>query len=167
MDDVIDTASLTSDPDLLAALAALVAAIGGVVGAAVAIREYRLKARVQRAEMDIHLAQLFAQLVPIANGRGQPALLDAALAPILEKVVADGLATEDLKAILDAAFVSAPVGVATQAAAMASMGYLGAEYEALRDSASQSLLALRYADEVPELRQARHKALMRLGVDPN
>lgn len=97
--------------------------VGGLVAASVSAREYQLEARTQRAEIEIQLARLFSELVPIANARGPATLSEAAVQAIAG--ANPGFTSDDL---LRAA-VPVPVGLATQAAAVASIGYLGSKYE--------------------------------------
>ena len=119
--------------------------------------EYRRRLQAQRAERDTQLAQLFAQLVPIADGYGQPALPDSALAPIVEDLLAkDRL--DELKPTLRKAYVTAPVGMATQVAAMASIVYLGSSYQSLSGPAEACLHTLKFPAS-PELEVARENAL--------
>lgn len=131
----------------------------GVVGAPVAtgvsVREYQLKARAQRAETEIQLARLFAELVPIANGRGPAHLSEAAATAIA--AAKPSFTADDLVR----AAVTLPVGAATQAAAIASLGRLGATYEPLRAPARAALESLAYVTD-PDVKAAREAALASL-----
>lgn len=157
-------ASVSAIAALLAALVALVAAIGGLIGALVAIPEYRSRLRSQRAEIDTQLATLFSQLVPIANGRGEPRLPDAALAPIIEKLIADD-DLDRLRPILRDAYVSAPIGESTQAAAISSIAYLGQTYDSLKEPARACLGSL-YLAGYSLLEELRERGLKSLDGSP-
>lgn len=140
----------------LAALIGLVAALGGLV----AIPEYRRRLKAQRAELDTQLAQLFAQLVPIADGYGQPSLPDAALASVVEGLVSTNQ-LDRLGSVLSQAYVNAPVGAATQAAAISSIVYLGSAYESLAQPAESCLASLSFAGH-PLLEKERVEGLQSL-----
>lgn len=149
-------ASLATITAFVAALIGLVAAIAGLV----AIPEYRRRMKAQRAELDTQLAQLFAQLVPIADGHGPPMMPDAALTAAVEKLVAEGELSE-LRKVLRQAYVAAPVGAATQAAAISSIVHLGCVYDSLISPAEACLASLSF-DEFPLLEQKRVEGLERL-----
>lgn len=134
----------------LAALIGLVAALGGLV----AIPEYRRRLKAQRAELDAQLAQLFAELVPIADGHGQPTLPDAALTSMIENLVSNNQ-VDRLRPILREAYVNAPVGAATQAAAISSIVYLGSTYECLAPPAESCLASLSFLPTHPLLEEKR------------
>lgn len=128
--------------------------VGGLVAASVSAREYQLEARTQRAEIEIQLARLFSELVPIANARGPATLSEAAVQAIAG--ANPGFTSDDL---LRAA-VPVPVGLATQAAAVASIGYLGSKYAELRAPALEALESLGYIDSGPDLK-SRERELTR------
>jgi hypothetical protein len=123
-----------------AVLIAVIAALGTVTAAVVrAVNEYRLKAGSERAQSDVRLTQLFAELVPTANGRGK------------DYVTKNG------------EIEHAPVGEATQAAAIRSLGALGARYEVLREPAQAALRALSFVEDKPNLEPARQESLADVG----
>lgn len=142
---MLDDLTLTSASVLVGVLVAAATAF-------VSYREYRLKARVDRAETDIKLARLFTELIPIANGRGQSAFSEAAITA-LTQTNPDWSADD-----LDRAVVTYPVGTATQGVAIASIGYLGATYKELREPAAAALNGLAYLDAHPHLGPIRRKA---------
>jgi hypothetical protein len=143
----------------------------GVAGALVTawrgVAEYRLKSKAQRAATDVQLAQLFAQLVPVANARGTVVASEAAINALLEhsdvgRLLGDEAEQLNLRAVIQTiGTISLPVGEATQVAALASLGYLGAAYESLRQPATAALEALEYVDHTstPQLARARRSAL--------
>lgn len=130
-----------------------VGVVGGLIAAYVAVSEYRLKSIAQRAELDIRLARLFAEIVPIANGRAGHVVSETAAAAIVKD------RKEITTDLLHDAVISLPVGVPTQAAAIRSIGRLGADYPGLRGSAEGALRALAYVDEVAALKAARAAAV--------
>lgn len=150
---LLPLASLASVTAFIAALIGLVAAIGGLV----AIPEYRRRLKAQRAELDTQLAQLFAELVPIANGYGVSTLPDAALVSLVENLVSSNQ-TDRLPSVLQEAYVTAPVGAATQAAAISSIVYLGSTYESLARPAEACLTSLQFPRH-PALEKIRRKGL--------
>lgn len=140
----------------VAALSVIVGMIGGVVAAWRAVAEYRLKSQAQRAQLDIDLARHFAEVVPIANGRGGCVLSETAVAAITN--VKPPASEEDLWPAL----VTLPVGAAAQAAAIRSLAYLGQKHDSLRASAESALVGLEFVDEDPNLQAARAEALRSL-----
>jgi hypothetical protein len=152
---VITVASLGDVATLIGASAAVVAAIGGVWAAFIGVREYQLKSKAQRVEIDVQLSKLLAELVPIANGRGTTVASETAAEVIAQRQEEPEKITEALKS----AVIQLPVGEATQAAAITSIGYLGSEHPALREPAHQALQALNFVDDRPNLRPARKLAL--------
>jgi hypothetical protein len=142
----------------------LVGVAGTLAAVFRALSEYSLKARAQRAELDINLARLFAELVPIANGRQGTVVSEAAITAalsipeVVDRVLgADNERERDL--ISEFAVVYLPVGIAMQAAAVRSLGYLGEEYEQLREPARAALNALRYFADDEDLKPVRAEAL--------
>jgi hypothetical protein len=119
----------------------IVALIGGIATIAAsaigALNEYRLKAGSERAAADVRVAQLFAELVPTANGRGK------------DYVTANGIE-------------NAEVGEATQAAAIRSLGSLGTRYEVLHEPARAALETLSYVQHNNDLESVRRRALEEL-----
>lgn len=135
----------------------LVGVIGGLVAAGGVVVEYVLKSRSQRAELDIKLAGLFAEIVPIANGRPPGGSSESVVA----KLVASGV---DAQEAVDAA--RPVVGAATQAGAIRSLGYLGWRYPALRDPARASLKGLRDSFANTNLHQTCTDALAKVDSPP-
>jgi hypothetical protein len=144
----------------LTAISVIVGIVGGLVTAWRAVAEYRLKSQAQRAQLDIDLARHFAEVVPIANGRSGYLLSEAAVTAIVEN---NPPATED---DLAPALITQPVGVATQAAAIRSLGFLGSRHDSLSEPAQAALETLAFADEVPALASARRAALETLAQGP-
>lgn len=127
----------------------LIGVVGSLVAAFQVLSEYRLKAQSQRAEIDINLSRLFAELVPIANGRQGTEVSEAAMTAVFAStdIMQRMLAAENDRArdvIREFAVIDKPVGLAMQAAAVRSLGYLGEEYHQLREPARAALLALDY-----------------------
>jgi hypothetical protein len=60
----------------------LLGVAGSLVAVFQALSEYRLKAQAQRAEIDINLSRLFAELVPIANGRQGTVVSEAGMTAV-------------------------------------------------------------------------------------
>jgi hypothetical protein len=149
----VTTASIQSVTAALAAATAFLAALGAGISGVAALRQYRLRAEAQRAELDTQLAQLFAQLAPIANGRGVAVIPEGALAPAVERLAGDDRIAE-IPRFLKESFLPAPVGAATQAAAISSIAYLGRTYDSLRSPARDCLetLDLRGYAELEALR---------------
>jgi hypothetical protein len=161
----VQAAAFTSDfPAIAGGIAALIAAIGGARAAIVAAREYRLKSAAQRVEIDVQLSKLLAELAPIANGRGPAVVSEAVAETIAQAQVGKGASPAAMEKALEPAVMTMPVGEATQAAAIASIGYLGAEHESLSLRARQALLALDFVDDHPKLAAARKAALAM--IDP-
>lgn len=151
----------------------VVAVIGSLVAVFQALNEYRLKAQAQRAEIDINLARLFAELVPIANGRGGTVVSEAAMSAVFssEAIMQRMLAAEnesERDVIRDFAVIDVPVGMAMQAAAVRSLGYLGEEYKQLREPARAALNSLDYFTDDRALKPARDDALAAIArADPH
>ena len=143
-------------PAWITAISVLVGVVGALVATAVSVREYQLKARTQRAETEINLARLLAELIPVANGRGPGTLSEAAVSALAS--TKPDFSEDDLARLV----VTAPVGVATQAAAIASLGRIGQMYVELRRPVRAGLDALAFVDAVPELKAARLAALRSL-----
>jgi hypothetical protein len=98
------------------------------------------------------LARLFAELVPIANGRQGTVVSEAAMTAVFAspEIMERMLAANDRRErdiIRDFAVLDMPVGMAMQAAAVRSLGYLGGEYEQLREPARAALNALDYFED--------------------
>lgn len=146
---------------LFGAIAALVAAVGGVWAAFLGVREYRLKSEAQRVEIDVQLSKLLAELVPVANGWGAVTISDVAIEAIASRSSPDATPAEIGEALSSAA-VSAPVDEAAQAVAVASIGYLGSEHRTLREPSYQALRTLRFAESRPVLIAARDAAIARI-----
>lgn len=142
-------------------IAAVVGAGSVVIAAWVGLREYRLKSAAQRVEVDVKLSELLTALIPTANGWGNPVVSDSAAGAIAEARAGTADAGE-LREALEAAVITPPVGEATQAAAISSIGNLGARHEPLRDAARQALLALDFVDGRPPLQRARQTALEKI-----
>jgi hypothetical protein len=111
------------------------------VAAALGVPEYRLKAKAQRATLDVELSRLFAELVPIANGRGPPVLSEA----VVDRLLAHGDAPSS--EIARRAMIHGVVGVPTQAAALLSLAVLGRDYPNLREPARAALHAMEFMEE--------------------
>src|SRR5690349_20009187 len=101
---------------------------------------YRRKARAETAEADARLLGLFAELVPLANGRLTMELSENAVEKLLEtphlvELASSGemsLETADrFRHALEAAVIAIPMGVATHAALVTALGELGAKHELL------------------------------------
>lgn len=128
-----------------------------------AIPEYRRRLKAQRAELDTQLAQLFAELVPIANGYGASTLPDAALVSLVERLVSSDQ-LDRLPQVLQKAYVTAPIGEATQAAAISSIVYLGSTYESLAWPAEACLTSLSFPRH-PLLEEKRLDGLRKIQAE--
>jgi hypothetical protein len=119
---------------LLASASALVTAISSAVVAGVLAiglvanwQDYRSRSRAQAAEANAKLAETFAGLVTTANGRSGSHISETAAAYLLEGF--DHSETDDVfRKRLEHAVSPGPVGVATQAAAIASIAELIAQH---------------------------------------
>ena len=121
--------------------------------------EYRLKTRTQRAELDINLARLFSELVPIASGSEKTVVSEAAVAALMAQPDFTRASPAKMRKDLHERCVVTPVtGANTQAAAIASLGYLGRTYPALREPATVALEGLSFVTK-PSLAKARDAAL--------
>ena len=131
------------------AFALVVAAVGGGVAAVIAALEYGVKVRAEQAETNTKLARVFAELVPIANGRSHAVLSDA----LAQELVTQGLITrEDLETdraddLLRNAAVNLPVGAATMAATITAIAELGDRHDVLFQPALTALRAMPYLGE--------------------
>ncbi|HEY7455953.1 MAG TPA: hypothetical protein VH703_01655 [Solirubrobacterales bacterium] len=143
----------------IGALAGGVAALGGLVGVWVGVREYKLKSKAQRVESDVSLHQLITELMQTANGRGPSVLSDSAAEAIAQAWIERGASMPEISEALDQGVVTYPVGEAAQAAAIASIGSLGVEHPTLREPALRALLALKFVEGREHLAPARQAAL--------
>lgn len=132
------------------AIAISVGAIASGASAIVAAVEYRTKRHAERAESDIKLATIFAELVRVANGYGRPAELpDALVSAVFEAglVSRDDLATGKASRLISGAMPRQPTGLAMQCAAMRSIAELGIRHEVLLQPARSAIQALNYFTE--------------------
>lgn len=133
-----------------------VAVVGGLATALGVVVEYSLRSRSQRAEVDIRLATLFAEIVPIANGRPPREPSEAVVASLVALGVPPKEALDDAQP---------GVGAATQAGAIGSLGYLGWRYPALKNPAAAALRSLDHVDVNAGLKEARENAMDKLAAD--
>ena len=121
--------------------------------------EYRLKTRTQRAEADINLARLFSELVPVASGNEKTVVSEAAVAALVGQPDFTREDPQKVREELQHRCVVKPLaGENTQASAIASLGYLGRTYPALRKPATVALEGLHFVTTTPLL-EARDAAL--------
>jgi len=85
---------------------------------------------------------------------------DSALAAVVEKLVAEN-DLQGLREVFRQSYVNAPVGAATQAAAISSIVYLGSAYDSLAEPADACLSTLAFPGH-ELLEQRRKVALERL-----
>ncbi len=134
--------------------------VAALVPVYMGVLEYRLKATSQRAEIDTRLARLFAELVPIADGRAEALAPEALVAHVLRNA-ADPHDTAALETEIRQLQMSVPVGRSTQIAAVSSIGELGRTYEILREPARSVLDSFSWFEDA-QMRAARDAALARL-----
>lgn len=137
----------------LTAVSIAAGVVAAVITAALSVPEYRLKAKAQRAALDVELARLFAELVPIANGRGPSVLSEAVVSRVLER---GGIPAEE---IAQRAMIPGPVGTSTQAAALVSIAVLGREYRNLLEPAKAALDEMAFMDDHQTLGPLRRDAI--------
>jgi hypothetical protein len=121
------------------AAAAVAVAVAAVIGGLLTVPDYRSRTRAQRAETNVRLAEAFANLMTLANGRdGGNILSESAVQRILESRAVgrllDSLDQADaqnrdgirdrLRNELEGAMLSGGVGLATQLAAISAVGEL-------------------------------------------
>lgn len=144
---------------LAGGLAALSAAVGGIAAGRIATREFRLKSEAHQVERDVRLSRLFLDLMQTANGRHSSVLSEGASEAIAQALIERGAPWPAIEEALKAAVVNYPVGEATQAAAIATIGSLGVAHPTLRDPAFHALDALRFVEGRNHLTPAREAAL--------
>jgi hypothetical protein len=143
--------------------------IGAVLagaGALVAALEYRLKAKAQRVEAHVQLAETFARLVPIADGRdGSNHLSETAVANLLASSPDPGTG-DDFRGTIVPAVIPGVVGRAAQVAAMSSIADLVVKFpDELKDPGTKALKQLGVTVELAEqsdLTRAYEEALTRI-----
>jgi hypothetical protein len=123
------------------------------VSAWAAVWQYKLKVKSEqrlqesaRSEIDIRMSKLFTELMWVAHARAGSVLSEKAVEGLFEKGAITGKDFEDveeLKKKLKACVIELPVGIASQDAAIASIGVLGRRYEILREPARAGLNSLR------------------------
>ena len=128
--------------------ALLTAAIAAWVG----VRQYTLNAKAERrlresnqAEVDVRLSKLFVELMWLAHARAGSHVSEKCIEELFEK----GMITKEdlgnpcvLNTKIAACILSLPVGLASQNAAIVSVGVLGRRYEILREPAREGLNSL-------------------------
>jgi hypothetical protein len=131
--------------DWLVPVSSALGIVSLAITSALALREYKLKARAEarladsaRVESDIKLLTLFVDIMDIAHARGQSVVVSEkmfeALAPRLQ---AAGIT--DPKS---AAYITLPVGFAAQDAAIAAIAVLGKKHSILFPVALRALESL-------------------------
>jgi hypothetical protein len=135
-------------------LSTAVTLLSTAVAAWVGVCQYRLKVQAERrlqessqAEVDVKLSKLFAEFMRLAHARGEGYVSDKCI----EKIFEHGIITkEDLddpdslkRKIAAICTLNLPVGVASQNAAIASLGVLGHRYPILREPARAGLNTLK------------------------
>ena len=127
----------------------MIGIIIGLLGVVAAIwqklsSERRLKNSSQ-AEVSTKLSKLFAELVWTANGRAGSHVSDKCIELLFEKgfIAKENVDSKAInKKIEDICILNLPVGLASQEAAIISLGKLGNRYEILRESAEVALESL-------------------------
>jgi len=139
--------------DWIIAITAAVGVLSTIVATWVTVCQYKLKAKAEnrlqksaRAEVDVRLHKLFAELMSLAHARGPGYVSETCIKHLLET----GMTTEDdlsdserLQKALKTCTFSLPVGLASQNAALASIGVLGSRYDVLREPARTGLNSLK------------------------
>jgi len=130
-----------------------VSIMSAAVAAWVAVAEFGVKVlaeqRLQRSaasEIDTRMSKLFSELMWVAHARGGSLLSEKAVEGLFEKgaiTQKDFENVEELNKKLQACVIELPVGLASQDAAIASIGVLGRRYEILREPARAGLNSLR------------------------
>ncbi len=97
-----------------------------------------------RAEIDVKISKLFTELMWIAHGRAGSEISEKFIEEMFEKELIVGKNAEEVnKEIKDTCILNLPVGLASQEAAIISLGVLGNRYEILKESARIALESLR------------------------
>lgn len=133
--------------------AILIGTSGGAASAVTAAVGYHQQSRGLRAETDVRLVRAFADLVPLANGRGPVHLSEAAAAKLAEGTYSSD---DERDKALGAALLTSPVGKQTQVAVMRAIATLGCEHKVLWDAARAAV------EEGPIEGDQRAHALARL-----
>jgi hypothetical protein len=123
--------------------------ICGIIAAAVALREYRLKAEAERRETDVRVTKLFVEPMWLAHARAGCTVSEKCVEELFERgIIKPGDCLEQINSELQTACVlNHPVGVASQDSAILAVGMLGHKYEILREPARAGLKGLRNARE--------------------
>jgi hypothetical protein len=133
--------------DLIPVLVPL-ATVGAATIAAIPVyRQFKLRvseenrlAVANRAELDVRLLTLFAELMGKAHARGPSMLSESTVTKIVEQQGSLApTSLSELKDLLEACTVVYPVGAAEQDAAIAAIAELGCKYEVLRFPAERAL----------------------------
>ena len=122
-----------------------VSLLGGMIAAIVAAFRYRLKAKESQMESDVKLAQLFTQLMSVAHARGESHLSEECVKSLFAQNLFSQKDPGDdsiRRKIESSCVITLPVGIASQDAAIASIGELGRRYDVLREPAREGLKAL-------------------------
>jgi len=121
------------------------------IGGWLSLREYRLKVKADirltqstELEADIKLLKLFTEIMNIAHARGGVQVSEKAIEKILSPEVIKelGITKIDIKAAIDNAVISLPVGIAAQDAAICAIWVLGKRHNVLKPVAIQALMTL-------------------------
>jgi len=123
------------------------------VSAWVAVGQYRVKVKGEQrlqesatSEIDTRMSKLFTELMWVAHARAGSQVSEKAVEGLFEKCViteSDFRDLEKLNRKLQACVIDLPVGLASQDAAIASIGVLGGRYEILREPAIAALNSLK------------------------
>lgn len=131
--------------DLLLTISSVFGIVSVAVGALLALREYRLKAKAEtrlaessRAETDIKLVQAFTALMDVANARGPSVLVSDKLFEAMSLKVR----VSSVEQAQELAVIAMPIGLASQNAAIAGVAALGERYLLLRPMAIEAMRSL-------------------------
>ncbi len=124
------------------------------IAAWVGVLQYRVKVEAEkrlqesnRAEVDVRLSKLFAELMWLAHARAGSHVSEKCIEELFEKEMITKEDMGDLdslnKKIAATCILSLPVGVASQNAAITSLAVLGHRYEILREPAKTGLNSLK------------------------
>jgi hypothetical protein len=145
---------LSAIQEWIVPLSTAVSLLSTAIVAWVGVLQYRLKVKAEerlqesnRAEVDVRLSKLFAELMWLAHARAGSHVSEKCIEELFEKgmITKEDLGDPDSlnRKIAAICILNLPVGVASQNAAITSLAVLGRRYAILREPARAGLNSLK------------------------